>query len=135
VSTRPPSATRIAIVGTRHWRPENSYYPQFYSLTLPYLTPYNTIVSGASPGGGVDILARMLAHDLGLELDEYPPLEVDIELGGFAYACYARNSRIVEGSDWMLALPCKHSRGTHDSIRKMRKLGVEPLVLTVDCKR
>ena len=118
---------RIAIVGSRHL---NDY--RRFCLTLRQLhilQPNCTIVSGRSPGGGVDLLAARFARQNSYNLIEYL---IDDKLiaqkvsegldsrAAFAFAANARNSQIVESADLMLAIACSHSNGTWDSIRKMR---------------
>jgi hypothetical protein len=118
-------ARHVAIVGSRHLND----YRKFCTAIRPLLRSGDVIVSGRSPGGGIDILAAKFARQNGHQLIEYPIDQSLIDQkvaegldsrAAFAFAAMARNTQIVQRSDIMIAIPCDHSRGTMDSIRKFR---------------
>lgn len=130
---------RVAIVGSRHL----TDYRTFCLHVRPLLHPTDIIVSGASEGGGIDILARRYAHQNSHPLIEYPvdhALVAKYESEGldrraaYGRAAGDRNQQIVnhltDPRDIMIAIRCPHSRGTLDSItcmkRRLRNLDMDP---------
>jgi hypothetical protein len=120
---------RVAIVGSRHL----TDYREFCALIRPYVHRDSIIVSGRSPGGGIDLLAARFAKQNGHQLIEHPIDDARVsELQSehprdraFAIAAHERNQRIVDeltgDRDCMLAIKCPHSTDTLDTIARMRK--------------
>lgn len=102
---------RIGIVGSRDY-PHPSDIKN-YVQNLPNGT---VVVSGAARG--VDSIAANEARRRGLEIIEFP---ADWSKG--RGAGFARNGKIVEASDEIVAFWDGKSRGTLDTITKARKAG------------
>lgn len=126
---QPARPRRVAIVGSRHL----TDYRSFCATVRPLLRSDDVIVSGAADG--IDTLARRYARQNNHELIEHP---VDLakvreyELSGmdrnaaYGRAAHERNQLIVDDSGVMIAIMCDHSRGTPNSLRRMRaKLGID----------
>lgn len=75
----------------------------------------NRIVSGGARG--TDTLAEKYAKKYNIELKTYLP---DWKRNGKA-AGIIRNADIINNSDYVIAFPSHHGRGTQDSIRKAKK--------------
>lgn len=70
-----------------------------------------TIISGACPKGGVDIWARNLCRDAGINLIEFAP---GLQVWGGVNGYKARNDRIAEACDMMLVIRSEYAK-THGS--------------------
>jgi hypothetical protein len=129
---KPAEPRRVAIVGSRHLTDYARLAAAIRSLHI--LRPGDVIVSGGA--NGIDTLVARFARQNGHELIEH---QVDQALvaaklvegldrtAAFAFAAHVRNSLIVRDSYSMIAIACDHSKGTYDSIRKMRaKLADDP---------
>jgi hypothetical protein len=125
----PQRPCHVAIVGSRHL----TDYRQFCSTIRPLIRPDDVIVSGAADG--IDSLARRYANQNGHALIEHP---VDQSLvsryesegmdrrAAYGRAAHERNQLIVDDSDRMIAILCEHSKGTPNSLHRMRtKLGID----------
>lgn len=114
---------RIGIVGSRE---PNLSYEEFVEIIDGLLKEnklYPTIiVSGGATG--IDSYAARFATDRGLKLVEFKP---DYSKDGRG-ATLARNTRIVDYSDAIVALPFYNSHGTYDTINKARKKGKKTVV-------
>lgn len=93
------------------------------------------VVSGGAHG--VDTLAEELANE---HLHRQTIYRVPPNLSGpaFTQAARARNQRIVDDSDALLAIPCAHSKGTYDTIRRAVSKGIPIVVwpaMVCGCKR
>lgn len=109
---------RLGIVGSRRWSDFLSFGAQ-----MPSLDEYDTIVSGGQLG--VDKMAERLAAVLGKEFICYPKLRKD---GDARAQAHARNQRIVDASDALIAFPGPHSTGTWDTVRRAREKGI-PIIM------
>ena len=81
-----------------------------------YYGPVTEIVSGGARG--VDTLAKQLAEESGIKFTEMKPD------GWTAAHFYARNQRIVDYVDAMLALWDGRSGGTIDAVKRARAKGI-----------
>lgn len=131
---------RAAIVGSRHIND----YRTFCTHIRPLILPTDIIVSGASEGGGIDILARRFARQNSHRLVEFPvdhtliaKYEADDNMdrrAAYGRAAGDRNQQIVnyltDPRDIMIAIRCQHSTGTPDTIarmtRRLRNLDIDP---------
>lgn len=126
---KPIPARRVAIVGSRHI----TDYRTFAATVRPLLQPSDVIVSGGADG--IDSLAAryarqnhhpLVVHPVDMTLVKQKELEGLERRAAYAHAANHRNQLIVDDSDVMLAVMCDHSRGTPDSLRRMRtKLGID----------
>ena len=97
----------LGIVGTRH-EVDRSEVMGILAKELQKLGGVDLIVSGGQVG--VDTLAREFAQCVRIPFREYPE---SAEEGLFFWQrCRARNRRIANASDSLIAFPCKHSKGT-----------------------
>lgn len=121
ISTRP---RRYALVGSRHLVD----YREFACVIRPHLRPTDILISGAADG--IDSLAARYARQNHHQMIEHPvdlsrvrELELEGKPRNVAYGIAAgeRNQLIVNDADRMIAIACPHSKGTYDSIRRMRK--------------
>jgi len=105
---------KVAIVGSRDYH----NYNEFKTIVDNDLKEWNLedviIVSGGAKG------ADSLARRYSLENYGVPPTEFIPDWSKGKWAGLARNSDIVEMSEYMIAFPSKNGRGTQDSIRKFR---------------
>lgn len=83
------------------------------------------LVSGGCPEGA-DQFAEFIAKDQGLSiLIHYPNWTKNGRTAGFA-----RNTKIAEDCDFLIALPAKdRTGGTEDTIKKAKKLGKKIFLL------
>lgn len=119
----------VGIVGSRHLT--DTYYREFCTAIRPLLRPSDVIVSGGADG--VDTLARRYARQNRHEFIEHPVNDARVNelmaehdrTTAYAIAAHERNQLIVDDSDVIMAVKCQHSRGTLDTIKRMRrKLGL-----------
>lgn len=108
---------RLAIVGGRlHlWRNPRAVRARVFDIVAQTAVyPNLTIVSGESPGGGVDIWARQAAALYQRGFKSYPAKWPT------AYYFNLRNQQIVDNCDSLIAILAPMSRGTHDTIKRAR---------------
>jgi SLOG family YspA-like protein len=140
----------VGIVGSRSY-PDLTQVERFvWSLARKY--PDCVVVSGGAPG--VDHMAEEAAKTALLRVRSYRPRRranhfevVMYETGRFAVtirgedeqalrfksygqACFFRNGLIVADSKHLVAFSHRESRGTADSIRRARALGIDVHVFT-----
>lgn len=124
----------VGIVGSRHFFD----YAVLVDFCSQWVRKTDTIVSGGAPG--VDALAERFAH----EFTERAPLifrpnPEEIRKYGFRVASYNRNGDIVYWGDRLLAMPCKCSTGTHQTVSMWRNhpksVGNQPIMKEVKCGR
>ncbi len=117
--------TAIGIVGSRYF----DDYHAFCDIVTPLLPDGGgfRIVSGGATG--VDEMAEMLARDINAPFVEYHQAREPEP--SFTRRCHARNQRIVDASDWLIALPGPDSRGTYDTIMRAQKAGKRVIVVQV----
>ena len=84
------------------------------------LAPVARIVSGGQRG--VDSLAKEVAERRGIQFAAFPASGRTRE--EFTAAAHARNQRIVDESDALVAVPCVHSKGTFNTIRRAAEKGI-----------
>lgn len=117
----------LAIVGSRNFNNMNVLREHFDN----WIGSHNNerphrIVSGDATG--VDALAARLAAEEQIEFVRY---EADWWMYNRA-AGPIRNSEIIKACTHVLALPCKNSRGTYDTIRKAIRAEKEVVIHKVD---
>jgi hypothetical protein len=111
---------KIAIIGSRDF---NNY--ELLKKTVIQHFPFpDAIVSGGA--NGADKLGAAYAKELGIPLIEHIP-DWDGPLG--KGAGFARNTTIVEQSDWIVAFWDGVSKGTADSLSKAKKLKKKTMVI------
>lgn len=107
---------RLAIVGSRYISDRQVLLDAL--KLVPSLESVTEIVSGGAKG--VDKLAEEFAKENNLKLTVFRP---NYSLYGRG-ATLMRNTEIIEYADAVLAIPVRGgSNGTHDDIRKARKMG------------
>lgn len=76
---------------------------------------------------GVDACAAKFADEFEAEpiIHRVPP---NLSGPAFTRAAHARNQRIVDDSDALIAIPCAHSKGTYDTIRRAVAKGIPVVV-------
>lgn len=113
----------LGIVGTRRaW-----YYGGFRKIVDAFIKERGVpslIVSGGQVG--VDKFAERYAEENEIPFREYPA-----EKNSTPYF-HARNQKIVNDSDVLLALPDDASTGTHDTIARAHKKGIDVVVVEID---
>lgn len=129
------STITLGIVGTRHKVDQRVLVAAAQAAEAGvwdrWLKITETIVSGGEKNQerGVDAFAATYAVERRFALTEFPQ---SVEQGSFTERCHARNQKIADASDVLLAIPCQHSRGTYDTINRfVRKPGNELRVLYV----
>lgn len=110
--------TKVGIVGSRKY--ENLAYVKRTVSFLP--KEFYIVVSGH--GNGVDTAAEEEAERLGIETLIFPPdVKPNCTNQEFAIAAFARNTKIAEACDYLIAFWDGKSKGTLDTIVKCAKLG------------
>lgn len=115
----------VGIVGSRHW-----YDRMSFALLMRQLLPSEVteIISGGAPG--VDTMAREYAEEHGICVRVF---SADAEQGSFVKRAHARNRKIADASDFLIALPSRHSKGTYATVRRFEKRGAEAIIREVSC--
>jgi hypothetical protein len=85
------------------------------------------VIEGAAKG--VDLIARYWAHRNSIPVRRFP---AKWDRYGKA-AGVIRNQEMADWADALIALPCKHSKGTYDMIRRARDEGLQMSVYKVEC--
>lgn len=111
---------RLAIVGGRlHlWRNPIVVRDRVFAIIAETPPGQYAIVSGESPGGGVDIWARQAAAFYSRPFKSWPakwPTKYYFDL---------RNQQIVDDSDSLIAIIAPQSTGTHDTVRRAKAKGI-----------
>lgn len=109
----------IAIIGSRSY---NNYDELKTFMDKSLILQINKIISGGAKGA--DSLGARWAKEHNLELVEYLP---DWDRYGKS-AGFKRNTTIIENSDIVVAFWDEKSKGTADSIRKARELGLDIII-------
>lgn len=115
---------RFAIVGSRRdaWG-RHAWAVQIAIHSLVRALPDGTtVISGESPGGGVDIWAREAARRWGKAFVPFPPRTYERE------SFLERNAQIAEACDRMVAFVTDGSRGTWHVWKCAKRLG-KPVTL------
>lgn len=116
----------VGIVGSRHFG-DSAEFLRLMESMLP--SGVTEIVSGAA--AGVDTLAAWYANGRGIPFRDFPAGK---EVGSFTERAHARNQKIADAVDVLIAIPCRHSKGTFDTMRRFEKTGKgAPLLRTVSC--
>lgn len=117
---------KLAIVGARRrfWGDEA---PRIRALVFRIVseTPRGTvIISGDSPGGGVDAWAREAALAFDRAFVAYPPrVTRGMTTEQYANACHNRNQEIVDDANEVVAIVAPGCKGTWDTIRRAKRAG------------
>jgi hypothetical protein len=98
------NAVRQAIVESPWWNSRGMHPPETWDFKF---------VSGGADG--VDTLAEQIARDMGVEIEVIDPNWDDWSNG---HPAKYRNTKIVEMSDYVVAVWDGHSNGTRDTIDK-----------------
>lgn len=119
---------RLAIVGARlKWWGSLKRCEEIRKLVFSIVSGTHTgvvIVSGDSPGGGVDAWAREAAKHYHREFVGYPPnITENMTREQYANACHARNQRVVDESNEVIAIVAPGCKGTWDAVRRAKKAG------------
>lgn len=116
---------RIAIVGgrLRLWKDPKRVKALVYSL-VEELPTGTLVISGESPGGGVDAWAKEACKIFSYNYIGFPPNIPRLpSYKEFREACYMRNQLIVNACDQVIAVIAQESRGTHDTVRRAKLVG------------
>ena len=123
--------TTVAIVGSRHWMDYAAFARTVRELLPSPLFCVERIVSGGATG--VDWMAHRFSDAHEKEFIEYPVRRNDFRT--FTEAAHARNQQIAADlhahNGVLIALPGPKSKGTYDTIRRCRALGVPVIVREV----
>lgn len=108
----------VAIVGCRKFCDYERFKEKMEHWRETELRDRDHIVRFVSGGAkGADTLAEIYAKEKDIPITVYRP---DWNKFG-SKAGPERNTHIVNGSDYVVAFPSKHSRGTRDMIRKAKR--------------
>lgn len=115
---------RVAVVGGRDVEDFSFVLDRFEEVLLKEgLHKYQVeIISGGAKG--VDSIAKRIASLYGIPFREFP---AEWDRYG-KKAGPMRNSKIVENSDIVIAIPSPSSKGTWDTVRKAKKRGLKVYV-------
>ncbi len=124
-------AWRIMVTGARDWTDRDEVRSQLSACVQGH--DYRVIVvHGASPGGGVDAMARQFAldnADFGVFEEPHPPRGSDPD------RFRRRNQYMVNlGADLCLAFATRWVSGTGQTARMARRAGIETVDLGVDTR-
>lgn len=118
--------TTLAIVGSRHYFDTEAFTRIVAERFQPKMG--DRIVSGGQTGA--DTLAREYALARSIPFTEYPE---SAEIGAFVQRCRKRNQKVADAADVMLALPCRHSKGTYDAVCRFERKGGKAVLVEVEC--
>lgn len=122
---------RLGIVGSRKLQGN----PRAYDVirrTLKHCEP-TVVISGRSPGGGIDIMAVEVAQEMGIPFHEFPPQPKDNTYQARLDALFARNTQIAEASDVLLAITLPGgTSGTADTIKKAMRRGIPVIRVEIE---
>lgn len=118
---------RILITGSRHWTDPAPIEGALTQAWTDLGAPENvTLVHGACPHGGADLIAADLATERGWTVEAHP---ADWGTHGKA-AGPLRNQTMVDlGADITLAFPEQSSRGTWDCVKRAREARIPVTVI------
>lgn len=133
----PASSTpeRVAIVGSRacYWRDDASLARTTVRSIIVYLHASTTVISGDSPGGGVDWWARSACEAIEQSFRAHWPGTYTKQGMPFGAACFRRNTDIAEDCTRLIAVcPTRTpTRGTLDTMKKARAMGKRVTLVVV----
>lgn len=108
---------RVIVTGSRHWTDKIAIYERLSAL------PEDTIIVHGACRTGADALAKHVAGQLDLKLEEHPARPVLWQT--FAQAARARNQAMADaGADLCLAFPLTGSKGTWDMVRRAKEANI-----------
>ena len=112
---------RILITGSRRWTDQAIIEAALRRTTAGLKPRAVTVVHGACPYGGADIIAASIADRLGFVVEPHPaPWTVHGKAAG-----PMRNQEMVDlGADVCLAFPEPDSRGTWDCVARADSAGI-----------
>lgn len=117
---------KLAIVGARlKWWGDRADEIRALVFKIVSETPADTIIiSGDSPGGGVDAWAREAAAHHGRTFRAHPPrITKNMTREQYANACHSRNQDVVDDADEVTAIVAPGCKGTWDTIRRAKAAG------------
>lgn len=116
---------RILITGSRRWGDQIAIETALSRATVGISPDAVTVVHGACPYGGADIIAAAVGDRLGFVVEPHPAAW---QVHGKA-AGPMRNQEMVDlTADICLAFPDADSRGTWDCVRRADAAGIPVIV-------
>ncbi len=117
---------KLAIIGARaKWLGDEG--PRIRALVFRIVSetaPDTIIISGESPGGGVDAYAHDAATAFRRTFCGFPPnVTSNMTREQYANACHSRNQTVVDACDSLIAIVAPGCKGTWDAIRRAKKAG------------
>ncbi|QMU19314.1 DUF2493 domain-containing protein [Gordonia rubripertincta] len=113
---------RVLITGSRDWEDQAAIEKAIFEATRGVPADEITVVHGACPYGGADIIAAVVARENGMNVEAHP---AEWKTHGKA-AGPLRNQKMVDlGADVCLAFPAANSRGTWDCVRRASEAGIQ----------
>ena len=112
---------KAAIIGSRSFNDDNVFYFVILRIFLKVGFPKKLIFGGEK---GTDSLAKLFAVEYNYDFEEFLPdfLNFPSETRNFE-APHARNSKIAESCDYIIAFWDMKSSGTKDTIDKSISMG------------
>lgn len=116
---------RVLITGSRRWTDQATIETALREAAADLHPRTVTVVHGACPYGGADIIAAAIGDRLGFVVEPHPAAWQE---HGKA-AGPLRNQEMVDlGADVCLAFPDADSRGTWDCVRRADAAGIPVIV-------
>lgn len=127
---------RVAIVGSRakHWPHADVRAAQLAIMRLVgLLAPDAVVISGDSPGGGVDQWARNAAEAMEAKFVAHWPGTYTKQGMPFGAACFRRNTDIANDCTRVIAVcpTASPTAGTLDTMRKAKAMGKRVTLVVV----
>jgi predicted Rossmann fold nucleotide-binding protein DprA/Smf involved in DNA uptake len=112
---------KAAIIGSRSFNDDNVFYFVILRIFLKVGFPQKIISGGAK---GADNLAKLFAVEYNYDFEEFLPDFLNFPPGTRNFeAPHARNSKIAESCDYIIAFWDMKSSGTKDTIDKSVAMG------------
>lgn len=114
----------LAIVGSRNGMDEVVFVHWLVYYLKKWGRP-DKIISGGCRG--IDTMAKKFALKNNIPFQEYPP---DAFLGNAGFL--KRNTEIAQACTRCIAFPCRQSKGTWDTIRKVTALNKKVKIISIE---
>lgn len=121
---------KICIIGSRSCDKAEIILPILDKFIKDHTLKPQVIISGGAKG--VDQLAKLYAHNNGLDFVEFLPYHlIDTSSEFDSKYFFIRTKQMIDNADKVLAIWDTHSKGTHYGIKYAQKKNIPVMVIKI----